>query len=141
QEPSSAMGQTPVAKPNQSGQSEHKYGISAPIIVYQMGKVGSMSVYESLKKLDLDVPVYHCHVLNHLEQVERRVKDTLANPVGTLAVVEQGKQIRELMLADPGRKWNLVSLVREPVARNVSHFFQAITERIPDFYQRLENKT
>ena len=34
-----------------------------PIVIYQMGKVGSSSVYSSLKALKLDNPVYHVHFL------------------------------------------------------------------------------
>src|SRR4051812_30029853 len=40
-----------------------KYGVRDPIIVYQMGKVASTSVYRSLCALDLDVPVYQLHFM------------------------------------------------------------------------------
>lgn len=69
-----------------------KFGINAPIIVYQMGRVGSTSVYSALRRLDLDVPVYHAHALKYLgkngtdkdtPQVDPR--DGLHLPAGTLS--------------------------------------------------------
>src|SRR5205823_9682428 len=78
---------------------------------------------------------------NNLEKVEQGVRQLLTAPEESLRAVREGQQLRELILSDKDRKWNLVSLVREPVARNVSHFFHAVIERIPDFYERLENKT
>src|SRR5258706_5795617 len=124
-----------------TGTRKYKYGIRAPIVVYQMGKVGSMSIYSAFQKLELDVPVYHCHVLNQLGQMERNVKLTLTNPGESLQVIREGKQLRRRIFSDDAVRWNLVTLVREPIGRNVSHFFHGIIERVPDFYQRLENKT
>ncbi len=34
-----------------------------PILIYTMGKVGSMTVYQSLKEAKLGNPVYHIHFL------------------------------------------------------------------------------
>src|SRR5258708_39936699 len=48
-------------------QARKKFNIDTPIIVFQMGKVGSSSVYDALNDLDLDVPVYHAHVLNRFD--------------------------------------------------------------------------
>src|SRR5438874_10832030 len=116
QENPSAQMSVPASVQDKEGKANtgsYKYGIRAPIIVYQMGKVGSRSVYESLKKLELDVPVYHCHVLNNLEKVEQGVRQLLTAPEESLRAVREGQQLRELILSDKDRKWNLVSLVRE----------------------------
>ena len=48
---------------------EKVYGVREPIIVYQMGKVGSSSMYWSLDALRLNVPVYHLHFLNDADTV------------------------------------------------------------------------
>ena len=34
-----------------------------PLLIYQMGKVGSTAVQVSLQAADLEVPIYHVHVL------------------------------------------------------------------------------
>jgi len=35
-----------------------------PIIIYQMGKVGSSTIYQTLKKLKLKNSMYHVHILS-----------------------------------------------------------------------------
>lgn len=52
----------------------------SPILIYQMGKVGSKTVYESLKALNLATPVYHTHLLNKLEEIEKFILVTRSNP-------------------------------------------------------------
>ena len=44
--------------------SKKNHSIINPILVYQMGKVASTSIYESLKLLRIGVPIYHIHLLN-----------------------------------------------------------------------------
>jgi len=45
-----------------------------PILIYQMGKVGSSAVYESLKKYGIQNPLHHVHFLSygHLNELERK---------------------------------------------------------------------
>ncbi len=113
------------------------YEIDGPVIVYQMGKVGSRSVYETLIELLRDVPIYHAHVLEDLDNMAEAIKKQFENPVNSLAVIEQGKKLREKIDADTGQRWNLITLVRDPIARNVSRFFHGIEEVIPDIQQQL----
>ncbi|MCP4525595.1 MAG: hypothetical protein GY833_06775 [Aestuariibacter sp.] len=65
-----------------------------PILVYQMGKVGSLSVYESL--LACDVKALHLHEM-------------------------EAPYMREIARKDQVR---IISLVREPIGRHISDFFQ-----------------
>ncbi len=118
-----------------------KYGIKDPIIIYQMGKVGSSTVLESLKALELGVPVYHCHLMNSLDKIENEIIKSRANPDGTLAEIKKGRELREQILEGRYSKWSLISLVRDPVKRNISAFFQNLTEVIPDVYERHNNKS
>ena len=74
-----------------------------PVIVYQMGKVGSMSIYESLKKEYKGI-VLHRHVLNE-------PADWQAHIILEHALVYK-------------RPLKLISLTREPIGRNISAFFQ-----------------
>lgn len=74
-----------------------------PIIVYQMGKVGSTSIYNSLKTA-YKGEVLHKHTLHKKEDWKS-------------AMVLEHLLTHKLPL-------KLISLVREPVSRNISSFFQ-----------------
>ena len=107
-----------------------------PIVVYQMGKVGSSTVYRSLRSLGLRRQLHHVHLLNNLDAIEDGVRRLYPDPVGTLAQIEKGRRLRRRILQRRGTTWNLISLVRDPVQRNVSAFFESLTEVIPDVYER-----
>lgn len=113
--------------------------INGPIIVYQMGKVGSRSVYETLERLNLGVPIYHSHILNNLDEIGEQLKRLFDNPVGSLGAVRQGKAQRKLIEDDSARPWHVISLVRDPVAQTISRFFQSIGEIIPNAERRFKD--
>jgi hypothetical protein len=91
-----------------------------PVLVYQMGKVGSKSVTDSLQNKGV-APVYHVHQLHppHLRTLNRRRRER-GDP-------ERDHRIELYLhrtLIEPERRSKYVSLVRDPVSRNVSAFFQ-----------------
>ncbi len=71
------------------------------ILVYQPGKVGSSSLYKSLKKYGKYV--LHCHVLTGMEYGEDNLSKLLAQ-----------KSVK------------IISMIREPVARQISAMWQNI---------------
>ena len=97
-----------------------------PVLNYQMGKVGSSTIHVSLRALDLDQPIYHVHFLSpgrvrEIEQQRRRFFRTekqglLHRPWLFEFLFEEIKK--------QDRRWKLITLVREPVARNISTFFE-----------------
>jgi hypothetical protein len=109
-----------------------------PIIVYQMGKVGSASIQHSLmatfKAMGVKVPVHHIHNLNNLEAMEKAIlqSNIRHDPEVTLMGIRLGLELKKQMNEDPNKQWNLISMVRDPVARNVSDFFHGLQEIIPD---------
>ena len=113
---------------------------SSPIIVFQMGKVGSATVQESLirayKNLSIEVPIHHVHILNDLERIEQGVRQERENPADTLMGIEEGKKLRQQIDSNPDGYWKVISLVRDPVARNVGTFFHNLDEFIPDWRTR-----
>ncbi len=113
-----------------------KLGITAPIIVYQMGKVGSSSIYDSLQGLDLDVPVYHIHYLNHLDETEAKIRASGSTHPSAYVYVNKGRALEKELQTKYKGKVHLISLTREPVSRNVSAFFESLDAWIPD----LDNK-
>lgn len=96
-----------------------------PILVYQMGKVASQTIAETLVRLDLPSPVFHLHVLSQqlLEEDERRYRTNWTKD-GTPAHLWTSQHVRRRLEADPESRWRIVTLVRDPIARNVSMFFQ-----------------
>ncbi len=115
--------------------------INGPVIVYQMGRVGSRSVYEALVNLNVGVPIYHCHVLHNLDRMADGVKKQMGNPVNTLGVIEEGKKIRKFIDEDLKKGWNLISLSRDPIAQSLSSFFRSVEfeEIIPNARHKIGN--
>lgn len=109
-----------------------KYGIENPIIVYQMGKVGSTTMVRSLEALRLNVPVYHLHFLNETDQVEAWAKQTLRDPKYVLEMVGLSRRLRKTLTGADAPRFNLICMVRAPVPRNISMLFQNIDSYIPD---------
>jgi len=97
-----------------------------PVLNYQMGKVGSSTIHASLQALDLDQPIYHVHFLSpgrvrEIDQQRRRFFRTekqrlLKRPWLSEFLLEEVKK--------KDRRWKLITLVREPIARNMSTFFE-----------------
>jgi hypothetical protein len=87
------------------------------ILVYQMGKVGSVSVQVSLRKKGLRTT--HAHYLWMPDK-------------GEYSTSKLGL-IKEILEED--KHWYVISLVREPIARNISAFFQ----RIETYYKQWRN--
>jgi hypothetical protein len=107
-----------------------------PVVVFQMGKVGSKSVESSLKRYDFGAPICHSHLLNNLDQVESHIRTARANPSQSLAEIRHGKQLRKVLLGSPYLQNRVVTMVRDPVARNISAFFENIAEYVPDYRER-----
>jgi hypothetical protein len=94
-----------------------------PVIVYQMGKVGSSTVVHTLRALDQGAPVLHCHTL-----IEARVSEAVANHRRQRShavprhLLEAAYTIRALRAGTfPCR---VITLAREPVARAISFAFE-----------------
>jgi len=118
-----------------------------PIYVYQMGRVGSTSVRLSLQRTyeacSGTVPILHGHYLNRFEELETRVKRDLQDTSSFM------KDLRKVEIAfreaeqemTGSQKVKLISLVRDPVARNVSAFFFALSEFLPGWEQRTADES
>lgn len=109
------------------------------VLVYQMGKVGSSTVVAALDRLKPEVAVYHVHNLTNQGRAAfgRYAKRSFRKRRGTQAqresilerLVLEKHLIRRLRRTRPGEKWRVVTLVREPVARNLSAFFETLPLR------------
>lgn len=93
-----------------------------PVLVYTMGKVGSSTVSDSVKKAGF--PVFDIHTLDNerIQKILRTQKfDKIANHIFRSSVVLKDYQ-SELRNKD----LKIISLIREPSERNLSGFFQNI---------------
>jgi|WetSurSiteA1Bulk_404760.scaffolds.fasta_scaffold63042_1 hypothetical protein len=84
---------------------DHHLGQATPIFIYQMGKVASTSIYDSLSRIYPGV-VLHSHRFSHDHKnwkIRRLYRWTLLK----------------------GNPLHVISLTREPIGRNVSSFFQS----------------
>ena len=105
-----------------------------PILVYQMGKVGSSAIYHTLLRNLRSYPVYHLHFLsdNGISWLETRFRNNKSILPGLHYY--NAKYVRKHLARwkEEGRVF-VVTMVREPIIRNVSAFFQSINAYIPDF--------
>lgn len=111
--------------------------LSNPVLIYQMGKVASTSIYASLKE-STDFDVFHAHRLNpeniakvkeeHLQRGDVPPDDT------------RGLYLYNRLIKPRRKSTRIITLVREPVGRNISAFFQNLEsfERMKDAHSALE---
>jgi len=118
------------------------------LFIYQMGSVGSRTILNSLRASGFNGLIYHNHFLtedglNSLQELEKEAYgDWSKYPANIKRHILQSRfvmrQIREGYLT--GRKLKVITLVREPVARNISRFFQDYKFRLRDFRYEHDDK-
>jgi hypothetical protein len=100
-----------------------------PLIVFQMGKVGSKTITKSLQSLNLDMPIYHSHLLTkmRIRETEQKRKKFFRTP--RQSYLQRSwlnlflrKQIDKDLTEN--KQWKIITLTREPIARNISTFFE-----------------
>ncbi len=118
------------------------------VVVYQMGKVGSSSIVASLRALPQKLQIHHVHTLTkqgiaHAEAIYRQMSLATQSNTATRARHLQSSRYLTRSMNSPrshsrGKRWKVVTLVREPIARNVSSFFQTIDHLLPHFMARYD---
>lgn len=108
----------------------------SPVIIYQMGKVGSKTVQSSLMG-KIPNPIYHSHLLSNQglnAQIEKAVdnnKEIVDNRI------RWGIQLRRMLheLKKENKKVKIISLVREAIGIEISALFQNLDRLNPQFIQ------
>jgi Putative capsular polysaccharide synthesis protein len=112
-----------------------------PLIIYQMGKVGSSTIQRSLRSHGLERPVYRVHFLVE-DQLFSALRQVGMAPQKYFKrsqhIVHSRYLIRELARGQKRGHWQVITMVRDPIAQNISSFFQLIDLFIPDFEERVE---
>jgi len=90
------------------------------VLVYTMGKVGSRSVYDSLRAHLEALPVAHAHFLSDhwvngvLPSLHRSFRHNIQN----------AEEYRRRTASLPDHRLKVITLVRDPVARELSNIFE-----------------
>jgi Putative capsular polysaccharide synthesis protein len=119
------------------------------ILVHQMGKVGSSTIIQSLEKSSYDSPVFHTHILNPIQlksKIDRylsiRSEKGIKKVTWVMGHLATSKVLSPIIQKESGRRaWKIITLVREPVGRNISAFFQNIDAYFDDFIESYNRGT
>lgn len=93
------------------------------ILIYQMGKVGSTSIESSVKDS------LHFHTLYNRKSCKFYAEASLKSPFKKLKSYFINS-LKRICLANR-RKVKIITIVRNPYARNISHFFQDLQFWLP----------
>lgn len=96
---------------------------SPPVLIYQMGKVGSSTVYASLKKARIPSPILHLHFLSKKLSKHRYIHEE----AGVYPVpynIYLGEEVRKRISNIHNPTIKIISLIRDPIAHVVSGVFQ-----------------
>jgi hypothetical protein len=98
--------------------------LNADILIYQMAKVGSYGVYKSLKADGCSVS--HLHLLSNGPSFcvgHSRYEKVLLRIRGILSAA-----VMRLVIRFSKRDYKIITMVREPLGRNISLMFQAFSD-------------
>lgn len=110
-------------------QLSHMIRKDYPILVFSMGKSGTETIFESIKNSSYKGPVYHVHRLSEKGILEEIEKSKLSNNPyykSQKRIIASQFLNSIIFKNDKNIQWKVVSLVREPISRNISAFFQEI---------------
>ena len=100
----------------------------SPILIYQIGKVGSSTIRKSLDQLNLNRPIYHVHFLTKdlVDQTEDKRKPYFRTEKHSLLTRPWLYQFLRKKIESnlQNKRWKIISLTRDPIARNISAFFE-----------------
>jgi hypothetical protein len=100
-----------------------------PVLLWQMGKVGSTSIWQALEEANLR-PI-QLHVLDP-DRIDHVAQQYQGGGYSVPAHIEDARRVQSL-IADPDQRLRVISLVRDPIARNLSGLFETWDVYPPDF--------
>lgn len=112
-----------------------------PVYILQMGRVGSTSVLTAIgqayQEIQRNIPIYHSHYISNYDKVIGRACQDLANPNLAIESIQRGDSTANLLMRSKNKQpIKIISLVRDPVARNISAFFFAFSQFVPDWKEK-----
>ena len=123
-------------------------GGKEPLLVYQMGRVGSTSIVRSMVTSGLDAPIYHAHFLTPagselMEQLKSSHRSWRARYRSRL-YLRQSQLLSQWVHKQHAPRFKVITLARDPVAVNISGFFHNLYAWLPELaaesgYQTLDH--
>jgi len=96
------------------------------VIVYTIGKVGSTTIFKSLKRLE-NISAYHVHCLTKdgIDLAEKVYRDSFHRRRKVASHILESRYLRKQLDKGLGgkKRWKVITLVRDPIARSISSFF------------------
>jgi len=111
-----------------------------PLLVYQMGKVGSSTIRRSINALNLNIHPYHLHYMSGIDYMVGLCRKQLLPLREHILSSIYCKKLIKKSIAE-GKKTKIITLVREPIAKNISQYFQSIRVSYPEFEYEKKEKT
>jgi hypothetical protein len=105
------------------------------VVVYTRGKSGSESILRSLEDADPSLRVHHVHTLSppRVARMMREYGESFpVKPMVPRHLLETDAVRRELEAGGETERFRVVTTIRDPVAREVSSFFQVMPRRVPE---------
>ena len=95
-----------------------------PVLVFAWSKTGSSTLFETLKYSHLLRPVYKAHELD--DELEKRLAETAVskNNLGLNPEQQRSARVMRAYLASGASGLSMATLVRDPMSRAISSFFQ-----------------
>lgn len=95
-----------------------------PVVVFSWSKTGSSSAFDTLRRSHLRRPVYHVHELDDAVEDRLAVNAATGDNLGLHPRELQAVRRLRSQLAAGDVRFSLVTLVRDPMSRAISSFFQ-----------------
>lgn len=92
------------------------------VLVYQQGRVASTSIHESLSELNENLSIYHVHTVSE-EKADAMIKRAKRNGQRVNRYLLIGKLISRELERKKQKKWNVISVVRDPISMMISILF------------------
>jgi hypothetical protein len=105
--------------------------IRADVIIYNMGKTGSQSMVDTITSLG-KFKVYNTYFLSGSFKKHRQIFSLWNDNKGVIKKKSLYSWIMKVILVN--KKAKVISIVRDPLARNISHFFEVL-DILSDKYQ------
>lgn len=104
-----------------------------PVLIYQMGKVGSTSLWSALKEGYPDRTVMHIHCLDsdELDRYEDHLKESKLLNKGHKHLLKESRNAIQLVRSL--KPYDIITMTRDHVARTISYFFENLGSIIYQF--------
>ncbi|MBR8827150.1 MAG: sulfotransferase domain-containing protein [Gomphosphaeria aponina SAG 52.96 = DSM 107014] len=108
-----------------------------PIAIYQMGKVGSQTIWRSLgmdnfvTQNSQDLPIYHVHVLG-AKNIEIAINNRTEKNLPLTVQLKHGKELRAYLDTQENPHLKVITVVREPISQCISSVFQTMKVYFPN---------